>query len=92
MNNKIEITSTFILVFAWIMSDEVFQSLYMMLYKNTKAMVHSPNGVTDFFDIVVGVLQEDTLAPYLFIICQQMSIDLRKENGLTLKQEADDIL
>ena len=27
---------------------------------------HSP---TDYFDIVAGVLQGDTLAPYLFIIC-----------------------
>ena len=60
-----------------------------MLYKNTKAMVHSPDGNTDFFDIV-GVLQADTLAPYLFIICRdyvlQMLIDLIKENGFTLKK------
>ena len=35
----------------------------MMLYKNIKTMVHS-----DFFDIVTGVLQSDTLAPVLFII------------------------
>ena len=40
----------------------------MMLYKNTKAMVHSPAGDTDFFDIVDGVLQGDTLAPYLFMV------------------------
>ena len=36
----------------------------MMLYKITKAMVHSPDG-----DIVVGVLQGHILALYLFIIC-----------------------
>ena len=62
----------------------------MMLYKNTKAIVCSPNGDTDFFDIVAGVLQGDTLAPYLFIIyldnVLQISIDLMKENGITLKQ------
>ena len=41
----------------------------MMLYKNTRSMVRSPDGDTDFFDIIAGVLQGDTLAPYLFIIC-----------------------
>ncbi len=39
----------------------------MMLYKNAKAIVCSPDGDTNFFDIVAGVLQGDTLAPYLFI-------------------------
>ena len=29
----------------------------MMLYKNTKVKLHSPDGDTDFFDIVAGVLQ-----------------------------------
>ena len=41
----------------------------MMLYKNTKVKVRSPDGDTDYLDIVAGVLQGDTLAPYLFIIC-----------------------
>ena len=41
----------------------------MMLYENTKSMVHSPDGDTDFFDIVPEVLQGDILATYLFIIC-----------------------
>ena len=40
-----------------------------MLYKNTKVKVHSSNGDGDFFDIVLGVLQGDTSAPFLFIIC-----------------------
>ena len=31
--------------------------------------IRSLDGDTDFFDIVSGVLQGDTLAPYLFIIC-----------------------
>ncbi len=39
-----------------------------ILYINTKVKVHSPDGDTDNFDIVAGVLQGDTLAPYLFII------------------------
>ena len=32
----------------------------MKLYKNTKVKVHSPDGDTDYFDIVAGVLQRDT--------------------------------
>ena len=62
----------------------------MMFYKNTKVNVCSPDGDTDFLDIVVGVLQSDTLAPYLFVICLDYvlrpSIDLIKENGFTLKK------
>ena len=41
----------------------------MMLYRNTKVKAPSPDGDTDYFDIVAGVLQGDTLAPYLCIIC-----------------------
>ena len=63
----------------------------MMLYKNTKVKVRSPEGDTDYFDIVAGLLQGDTLAPYLFIVCLdyvlQLSIDLIKENGFTLVKE-----
>ena len=39
----------------------------MMLYKNTKAMICSPDSYTNFFFYIVRVLQEDTLALYLFI-------------------------
>ena len=38
----------------------------MMLYKNTKAMVRSPYGNTDFFDKIATILAGDTLSPYLF--------------------------
>ena len=55
-----------------------------------KAMVHSPDGNTDFFDIVTGVLQGDTWAFYLFKICIDYvlwtSVDLIKEFGFTLKK------
>ena len=54
----------------------------------TTVKVHSSNGDTYFFNIVIGVLQEDALAPYLFIVCLnyvlRTSIDLMKENGFTL--------
>ena len=63
----------------------------MMLYRNTKVKVRSPDGNTDYFDIEAGVLQGDTLAPYLFIICLdyalRTSIDKIKENSFKLTKE-----
>ena len=38
------------------------------LYTDTKAKVLSPDGETDLFEIAMGVLQGDTLAPFLFVI------------------------
>ena len=62
-----------------------------MLYRNTKVKVRCLDGNTDYFDIVAGVLQRDTLAPYLFIICLDyllgMSIDKIKDNGFKLAKE-----
>ena len=40
-----------------------------ILYWNTKVKVRSPDVDTEYFDIVAGILQGDTVAPYLFIIC-----------------------
>ena len=63
----------------------------MMLYRNTKVKVRYPDGDTDFFDIVAGVLQGDTLTSYLFIISLdyvlRTSIDKIKENGFKLTKE-----
>ena len=63
----------------------------MMLYRNTKIKVRSLDGDTDYFDIVAGVLQGDTLSPYLFITCLdnvlRTSIDKIKENGFKLTKE-----
>ena len=42
----------------------------IMLNKNIKAVVHSPDGDIEFFDIVTSILQEYTLEPYMFIIYQ----------------------
>jgi hypothetical protein len=39
-----------------------------MMYESTMARVISPDGETDLFEIAAGVLQGDTLAPYLFVI------------------------
>ena len=53
--------------------------------------VRSPDADTDYFDIVAGVLQEDTLALYLFIISLdyvlRTSIDKIRENGFKLTKE-----
>ena len=38
------------------------------LYKDTSAKVLSPDGDTESFKILAGVLQGDTLVPFLFII------------------------
>ena len=63
----------------------------MMLDKNTKVKVRSTNGDTDNFDTAVGVLEGDTLSPYLFIICRdcvlRTSIDKKKGNGFKLTKE-----
>ena len=53
--------------------------------------VRSPDGDTECFDIVAGVLQGDTLALYLFIICLEYvlrtSIDKIRENGFELTKK-----
>ena len=53
--------------------------------------MRSPDGDTEYFDIVAGVLQGDTLAPYLFIICLdyvlRTSIDKIRENGFELTKK-----
>ena len=57
----------------------------MILNINTKVKVRSPDGDTDYFKIVAGVLLGDGLAPYFFIIyldyVLRTSIDKIKENG-----------
>ena len=62
-----------------------------ILYRNTKVKVHSPDGNIEYFDIVAGVLQGDTLAPYLFIICLdyvlKTSIDEIRENCFKLTKK-----
>ena len=63
----------------------------MILYRNTKVKVRSPDGDIEYFDIVAGVLQGDILAPYLFIICLdyvlRTSIDKVKENDFELTKK-----
>ena len=66
-------------------------AVIMIFYRNTKVKVRSRDGDTDYFDIVAEVLQGDTLAPYLFIICPdyvlRTSTDKIKENGFELTKK-----
>ena len=62
-----------------------------ILNRKTKVKVRSLDGDTEYFDIVAGVLQEDRLSPYLFIICLdyvlRTSIDKIRENGFELTKK-----
>ena len=57
-----------------------------VLYTNTRSSIVTPDGETESFDILSGILQGDTLAPFLFIIVidyiMRISVDTMKENGL----------
>ena len=63
----------------------------MIIYRSTKVKVRSPDGETEYFDIVAGILQGDKLAPYLFITCLdyvlRTSIDKIWENGFELTKK-----
>jgi hypothetical protein len=60
------------------------------MYETTRAKVISPDGETEVFEIQAGVLQGDTLAPFLFIIildyCLRQAIpeDKAQELGFTI--------
>ena len=63
----------------------------MMQHRSTKVKVCSPDGDAHNFDIVVGVLQGDKLAPYLLINCLdyvlKTSIHQMKDSGFKLTKE-----
>ena len=54
-----------------------------LMYQNTRARVITPDGNTEFFTIHTGVLQGDTLAPYLFAIV----LDYAMRQALEGKEE-----
>ena len=66
------------------------QQKLLQFFKNIKAIFRSSDGDTVFLCIFAEVLQGDTYAPYLFIICRDYkhwtSIDLIKVNGFTLER------
>ena len=50
------------------------------LYPETQAFVRTSDGNTGFFDITTGVLQDDTAAPYLFIIVLNYALRIAFHN------------
>jgi len=65
-------------------------SVIRLMYEGTRAKVLSPDGETELFDILAGVLQGDTLAPYLFAIvidyCMRKAVNVDDEQlGVTLE-------
>ena len=62
--------------------------LISMLYTNTRAQVITWDGMTELFEILAGVLQDDTLAPYLFIIvvdyCMRPALDKHPDISFTV--------
>ena len=78
------------ILLAYVLPKETVAAI-MMPHKNTKVKVRYPDGDTDYFDIVAGVLQGNTLAPLLFMICLdyllRTCIDKMKDNGFKLTKE-----
>ena len=61
-------------------------TVIIILNKNSKAMSCTPD--SDFFDIVAGVLSENTSEPYIFIICEDYVLRISKDqmkNHFTFK-------
>ena len=67
--------------------DEIIGAI-MIAYTNTKSIMRTDDGDTDFINISGGVLQGDTLAPFLFIICLdyvlKKTLDRNNDIGFTL--------
>ena len=59
-----------------------------VLYSNTSSTILTPDGETEPIDILAGILQGDTLAPFLFILVLdyvlRKSLDVNNSNGLQL--------
>ena len=60
-----------------------------VLYTNTSAIVLSPDGETEPFNILAGILQGDTLASFLFVIIVdyvlRVSVDKSQNKGIEIQ-------
>ena len=70
---------------------ENIMNVIMITYKESKSIVRSDDGDTEFINITGIVLQGDTLVPFLFIICLdyvlKMSLDRDNVLGFTLSEK-----
>ncbi|CAI9720774.1 Hypothetical predicted protein [Octopus vulgaris] len=61
------------------------------IYEKTRARVMSSNGEMEFFHIPPGVLQGDTLAPYMFVIvldyAMQQAINKYEDLGFIIDRQ-----
>ena len=57
----------------YILPDRLVRAVEVM-YTDTKAKVLSPDRETELFNILAGVLKDETLAPYLFIIALKYAL------------------
>ena len=74
---------------AYGISNEIIKAI-MIMYKNTQSFVRSSDGDIEFFDIIAGVLQGDTFAPYLFIIVLDYvlrNLDQNENFDFTLRKQ-----
>ena len=79
----------------WIWHYITYKGWYAIKLKQTNKLpckwLKPPDGDTEYFNILAGVLQGDTLAPYLFIICLdyvlRTSIDKIRENSSELTKK-----
>ena len=67
-----------------------FINAIRLLYVDTKASVQTPDGETSSFPIIAGILQGDTLAPFLFILVvdyiMRVSVDKIHSSGFQLER------
>ena len=72
-----------------------FQTVTTTMILNKNTMACSPNGNANNFDIVTGVLQEDTLVPYIYNLPRLHILNVNRSNKRkwfhTKKRNADDI-
>ena len=83
----IDCSKMFEILKAYGIPEEIVERIKIM-YKDTSAIVSTPEGETDEFFINMGVLQGDPLSLLLFIICLDYAIwaVIEISDGLTLKK------